>query len=124
MKGIGKREWLAEIDAATRKTDGRPKKYGPKVWILIRRYEWESQAQQTEYCDTFVFTSRRSAIRKAASLLRTDERKYGCGATPSDIRTEEKEMLAHFRSKFPRHLVQLTDYDNVVYELYRREISQ
>lgn len=118
------RERLAEIDAAARKTDGRPKKRGQKVWILIRRYEWESQAQQTEYCDTFVFTRRSSAIRKAASLLRSDVSIFGCGFTPSDIRTEEKAMLAAFRTKFPRHLVDLNDGDNVVYELSHREVRQ
>lgn len=95
-----------------------------KVWVLIRRYEWEDQSQQTEYCDTFVFASRYGAVRKAASLLRADMRRYGDGVTSPDIRNEEKAMLADFRSEFPRHIVQLTDGSNVVYELYGRGVRK
>ena len=116
------RERLAKIDAAVRKTDGRPKKRGPKVWVLIRRYELEDNAQQTEYCDTFVFTNWANAVRKAASLLRADIKTHGQGFTQSDVRIEEKVMLTNFRSKFPPHLVQLTFGDNVVYELYRKGV--
>lgn len=116
------RERLAEIDEAIRKTDGKPKKRGPKVWVLIRRYEWEDNAQQTESCDTFVFTSWCGVARKAVSLLRADIKTNGTRFTPSDIRIEEKDMLANFRSKFPRHLVQLSNGDNVVYELYRKGV--
>ena len=117
------RERLAEIDAAARKVDGRPKRRGPKVWILIRRYELEDNAQQTECCDTFVFTNRTNAVRKAASMLRADIKTHGQGFAQSDMRIEEKAMLANFRTKFPRHLVQLSFGDNVVYELYRRSIG-
>lgn len=116
------RERLAEIDAEVRKIDGRPKKRGPKVWVLIRRYELEDNAQQTECCDTFVFTNWTNAVRKAASLLRSDIKTHGQGFTQSDVRIEEKVMLANFRSKFPRHLVQLSFGDNVVYELYRKGV--
>ena len=116
------RERLAEIDAAIRKADGRPKRRGPKVWILIRRYELENNAQQTECCDTFVFTNWTNAIRKAVSLLRADIKAHGQGFTQSDVRIEEKAMLANFRTKFPRHLVQLSFGDNVAYELYRKGV--
>ena len=116
------RERLAEIDAAVRTTDGRPKKRGPKVWVLIRRYELETHAQQTEFCDTFVFTRFLDAIRKASSLLKADMKSYRF--TPSDIRNEEKEMLSalRFNQSFPRHIVQLSFGDNVVYELYRKGV--
>ena len=93
-----------------------------KVWVLIRRYEWEDQAQRAEYCDTFVFLSFGDAVRKAASLMRADIRKHGWRACGADLRIEEKAMLADFRTEFPRHLVQLTDGDNVVYELYKRSV--
>ena len=116
------RERLAEIDAAVRKADGRPKRRGPKVWVLIRRYELEDNAQQTECCDTFVFTNRTNAVRKAASLLRADIKTHGQGFAQSDVRVEEKAMLANFRTKFPRHLVQLSFDDSVVYELYRKGV--
>ena len=116
------RERLAKIDMAVRKTDGRPKRRGPKVWVLIRRYELEDNAQQTECCDTFVFTNWTNAVRKAASLLRADIKTHGQGFTQSDVRIEEKAMLANFRTKFPRHLVQLSFGDNVVYELYRKGV--
>ena len=116
------RERLAEIDAAIRKADGRSKRQGPKVWILIRRYELENNAQQTECCDTFVFTNWTNAVRKAASLLRADIKTHGQWFTQSDVRIEEKVMLANFRTKFPRHLVQLSFGDNVVYELYRKGV--
>lgn len=116
------RERLAEIDVTVRKINGRPKKRGQKVWVLIRRYELEDNAQQTEYCDTFVFTNWTNAIRKAASLLRADIKTHGQGFTQSDVRIEEKAMLANFRTKFPRHLVQLSFGDNVVYELYRKGV--
>ena len=116
------RDRLSEIDAAVRKTDGRPKKRGPKVWVLIRRYELETHAQQTEFCDTFVFTRFLDAIRKASSLLKADMKSYRF--TPSDIRNEEKEMLSalRFNPSFPRHIVQLSFGDNVVYELYRKGV--
>ena len=117
------RERLAEIDAAVRKADGRPKRRGPRVWVLIRRYELEDNAQKTDCCDTFVFTNRTNAVRKAASLLRADIKTHGQGFAQSDVRVEEKAMLADFRTKFPRHLVQLSFGDNVVYELYRRSIG-
>lgn len=117
------RERLAEIDAAVRKADDRPKKRGPKVWILIRRYELEDNAQKTDCCDTFVFTNWTDAVRKAASLLRADIKTHGRGFTQSDVRIEEKAMLANFRTKFPRHLVQLSFDDNVVYELYRKGVK-
>ena len=116
------RERLAEIDAAIRKADGRPKRRGPKVWVLIRRYELEDNAQQTECCDTFVFTNRANAVRKAVSLLRADIKTHGQGFAQSDVRIEEKAMLANFRTKFPRHLVQLTFGDSVVYELCRKGV--
>lgn len=116
------RERLAEIDAAIRKADGRQKRRGPKVWVLIRRYELEDNAQQTECCDTFVFTNRTDAVRKAASLLRADIKTHGQGFAQSDVRVEEKAMLADFRTKVPRHLVQLSFGDNVVYELYRKGV--
>ena len=116
------RERLAEIDAAVRKADGRPKRRGPKVWVLIRRYELENNAQQTECCDTFVFKNRADAVRKAASLLRADIKTHGQGFAQSDVRIEEKVMLADFRTKFPRHRVQLSFGDNVVYELYRKGV--
>ena len=116
------RERLAEIDAAVRKADSRPKRRGPKVWILIRRYELEDNAQQTECCDTFVFTNRTNAVRKAASMLRADIKTHGQGFAQSDVRIEEKAMLADFRTKFPRHLVQLTFGDSVVYELCRKGV--
>lgn len=93
-----------------------------KVWVLIRRYEWAEQAQQTECCDTFVFMSRFGAVRKAASLLRADMRKYGYWTASSGVSDEEKAMLADFRTDFPQHLVQLSDCDNVVYELYERAV--
>ena len=117
------RERLAEIDAAVRKADGRPKRRGSRVWVLVRRYELEDNAQQTECCDTFVFTNWTNAIRKAASLLRADIKTHGRGFTPSDIRIEVEAMLANFRTKFPRHIVQLSFGDNVVYELCRRSIG-
>lgn len=116
------RERLAEIDAAVRKADGRPKRRGPKVWVLIRRYELEDNAQKTDCCDTFVFTNWTDAVRKAASLLRADIKTHGRGFTQSDVRIEEKAMLADFRTKFPRHLVQLSFGDSVVYELYRKGV--
>lgn len=102
--------------------DGRRPGRGPKVWVLVRRYEWEANAQQTECCDTFVFTSRRGAVRKAASLLRADMGTHGGGFTPSDVGNEERAMLADFRSRFPRHIVQLSQGGNVVYELYGRGV--
>ena len=116
------RERLAEIDAAVRKADGRPKRRGPKVWVLIRRYELEDNAQKTDCCDTFVFTNRTNAVRKAASMLRADIKTHGQGFAQSDVRIEEKAMLANFRTKFPRHLVQLTFGDSVVYELCRKGV--
>ena len=116
------RERRAEIDAAIRKADGRAKRRGPKVWVLIRRYELEDNAQKTDCCDTFVFTNWTDAVRKAASLLRADIKAHGRGFTQSDVRVEEKAMLADFRTKFPRHLVQLSFGDNVVYELYRKGV--
>ena len=122
MNETALRERLAEIDAAVRKADGRPKKRGPKVWILIRRYELEDTAQKTDCCDTFVFTNWTDAVRKAASLLRADIKTHGRGFTQSDVRIEEKAMLADFRTKFPRHLVQLSFGDSVVYELYRKGV--
>lgn len=115
---------LAEIDAAARKTDGHPPRREPRAWVLVRRYEWEDNSQQTEFCDTFVFPNLHSACRKAASLLRADMRRYGDGVTSPDIRIEEKAMFTDFRSKFPRHIVKLTDGDNVVYELYRRGVRK
>lgn len=117
------RDRLAEIDRAVRKADHRPPPPKPKVWVLVRRYELEDNAQQTECCDTFVFTNWTNAVRKAASLLRTDIKTHGQGFTPSDVRIEEKVMLANFRTKFPRHLVQLSFGDNVVYELYRKGVK-
>lgn len=117
------RERLAEIDRKARKVDGRRPLPKPKVWVLVRRYEWEDQSNQTEYCDTFVLGSWTAAVRKAALLMRSDLRRHGDGVTVPDLRCEEKAMLADFRSEFPRHLVQLTDGDDVVYELYRRTIG-
>lgn len=94
----------------------------PKVWVLIRRYEWEDQGNQTEYCDTFVFAKKESALAKARSLVRSDLKKYGDG-TKAVATKEIMNMEWEFEGKFPRHLVQLTDSDNVVYELYRRTIG-
>ena len=116
------RDRIAEIDRAVRKADRRPPPPKPKVWVLIRRYELEDNAQQTECCDTFVFTNRTNAVRKAASLLRADIKTHGQGFAQSDVRIEEKVMLANFRTKFPRHLVQLSFGDSVVYELCRKGV--
>lgn len=117
------REHLAELDRKIRKMDGRPPKRNRPVWILIRRYEWEDQAQQTEYCDTFAFGSFAGACEKAQSLLRLDLKNYGDGVT-ANPKQEVIDMLTAFKSQFPSHLVQLTDSDNVVYELYRREVRK
>ena len=118
------RERLAEIDAAVRKVDGRPPKRGSAVWVLIRRYEWGTDAQQTKSCDTFVFTGRVAAVRKAASLLKADMRTFGRGFTPSEARKEGKAMAADLCSRFHRHTVRLSESDNVVYEMYRREVRK
>ena len=92
------------------------------MWVLIRRHELEDNAQKTDCCDTFVFTNWTNAVRKAASLLRADIKAHGRGFTQSDVRIEEKAMLADFRTKFPRHLVQLSFGDSVVYELYGKGV--
>lgn len=117
------REHLAELDRRIRKADGRPPKRDSPVWVLIRRYEWEDQAQQTECCDTFAFGGFVDACKKAQSLLRSDLKNYGERGT-ANLKREATDMLVAFTSRTPRHLVRLTDGDNVVYELYRREVRK
>ena len=114
------RDRMAEVDAAVRKADGRPPRRSPKARVLVRRYK----SKRTEWCDTFVFMSRRNACRKAASLLGADMRTYGNRVTSTDIWNEEKAMIANLRSEFSKHVVQLTNGDNVVYELYGRGVRK
>lgn len=92
------------------------------VWILVRRYEWEDQSNETEYCDVFPFWSRADAISKAKSLLKADMKKHASLGTESYA--EEANALAKdLASKyFPKHLTELTDGDDVVFELYRKPV--
>ena len=96
-----------------------------RVWVLIRRYEWEDQSQQTEYCDTFVFETKRDAVDKAASLLRGDMRRHGeCGVEAWKRAAVDLRVTLYDNRVSPRHLVQLTDGDNVVFELYQRKVNE
>lgn len=101
------------------------KKVVMHVWVLIRRYEWEDQSQQTEYCDTFVFETKRDAIDKAASLLRGDMQLCGERGVEAWKRAAvDLRVTLYTNREFPRHLVQLTDGDNVVFELYQRKVNE
>lgn len=101
------------------------KKVVMHVWVLIRRYEWEDQSQQTEYCDTFVFETKRDAIDKAASLLRGDMQRDGERGVEAWKRAAvDLRVTLYTNREFPRHLVQLTDGDNVVFELYQRKVNE
>lgn len=92
-----------------------------KVWVLVRRYEWEAQSNQTKYCDTFVFGKKADALLKAETLCRTDMRRHGFPA--ENVRTELDELRTDLGNReFPIHLTQLTDADNVVFELYRKAV--
>ena len=93
-----------------------------KVWVLVRRYEWEDQSNQTETCDVFAFARFRTAVAKAGKLLKADVMKYGNGDN-ADAMSEAAQMEYAFSSKYPRHLVQLTNGDNVVYELYQVPVA-
>lgn len=94
-----------------------------KIWILIRRYELENQSNQTEYCDTWSFRSREDALRKVASTLKADMRKWG-GYTAVDFISALDEISKNLVRKSCRGvgLYQLDNSNNVVYELYCRSV--
>lgn len=87
-----------------------------KVWVLVRRYD------KTEVCEVFAFARFRTAVARARKLLKADVMKYGNGDN-ADAMLEAAQMEYAFSSKCPWHLVQLTDGDNVVYELYRVPVA-
>ena len=93
------------------------------VWILIRRYELEDHSNQTEYCDTWPFLHREDALRKIASTLKTDMRKWGV-YTASDFVSSLDEIVKELCRKSVGGicLYQLDDKNNIVYELYRRSV--
>lgn len=95
---------------------------GMNLWVLVRRYEWESQSNETEYCDVYLFSTREDALRKAKTLLYSDMRKYA-SAGVEDYDSEANCLVSGLCDReFPRHMVELTDGDDVVFELYRRPL--
>ncbi|MCF0232907.1 MAG: hypothetical protein HUJ63_11775 [Enterococcus sp.] len=94
-----------------------------KVWVLTRRYEWDDQGGQTESVDVHVFEDRKSAVEAAKRMLFSDMKNYGYRGT-----RQFKAYVAALESRFRKSGTfldhELSDGDNVVYELYRRTVRK
>lgn len=102
----------------------------PTVYVLIHRLELEESANQTEEAVPFLFEDEDDAIEKACEIMREETAAWGWNRDEQDA---EAERLADGLRSAPRggragelkaeYLVQLTDSDNEVFELYRRGIA-
>lgn len=97
-----------------------------KMWVLNWRFELEVNANQTERVHAEVYTDMADAVRRAVAIANRHMSLYGRVFTADDeakIWSELVNSVARDRVHVFT-IVQLTDSDNLVFELSERELNK